>query len=730
MTDPATDSPVENAWTKLRRRKVVQWGIAYAAGAWGFLQGLAYISTLLDWPAHLQKLTGLALLIGLPIVLVIAWYHGDRGEQRVTRVELAIVTLLFLIGGGLFWRYHSVSEPQLEASTSSASSEPAETIADPRPSIAVLPFDNRSAKHDDTYFVDGIHDDILTQLSKVSGMRVISRTSVEQFRDTKLPIKSIAEQLGVAQILEGGVQRAGDRVRVTVQLIDASTDAHLWAENYDRELTAANIFAIQSEVATAIAAALKATLTADEKTRLNAIPTQNLEAWEAYQLGRQRMVNRTTKGLAEAENFFRKSIELDAGFALAYSGLADALTLQVDYSGKPKSWLTDAERWATKALEVNPNLAEAWASRGNIEMSRAQYAAAEEHLRRAVDLNPNYAQAQHWLSLALANAGKPEEAQKHAEIAIQLDPLSPVLNLRLGSVLESRGRFEEAARRYGRAIEIDPSMPGAYHRLAALQAWARNRFGDAVRLVEKAIALDPDNPAYSIRLAELYLDLGDSSQVRRLVTEAEQRWPTDLKVNATAAYVSILADDRNAAARYANTMLADYPQHPDALLVLRNIDLERRDYRSARDRYAAAFPELLGPGPLEIDESNYSAAIDLVPVLRGTGEGDRAVQLLDSSEKVISALPRRGYGYLISDVQIHALRGDKAKALAALREAEQAGWRGPVWRYDRDFNPNLASIRDEPEFKAVFADIERDMARQRAALAARPKGAPLELGSH
>ena len=183
----------------------------------------------------------------------------------------------------------------------------------------MLPFDNRSKLEDDVFFVDGIYDDILTQLSKVSGMRVISRTSVEQFRGTKLPIKNIAEQLGVAQVLEGGVQRAGDRVRVTVQLIDANTDAHLWAENYDRELTAANIFAIQSEVATAtrtsggtvareltaanifaiqsevataIAAALKATLTADEKMRLSAIPTQNLEAWEAYQIGKQRMAAR------------------------------------------------------------------------------------------------------------------------------------------------------------------------------------------------------------------------------------------------------------------------------------------------------------------------------------------------------------------------------------------------------------------------------------------------------
>src|SRR5690606_23664017 len=162
-----------------------------------------------------------------------------------------------------------------------------------------------------TYFVDDIHDHILTQLSKVSGIRLISRTSVEQIRDTQLPIKNTAEQLGVAQILEGGVQRAGGRVRVTVHLLEPSPDGHFSAENHGRELTAANIFAIQSEVATAIAAALKATLTADEKTRLSAIPTQNLEAWEAYQLGKQRMAKRTSDGLTEAEEFFRKAIDID-----------------------------------------------------------------------------------------------------------------------------------------------------------------------------------------------------------------------------------------------------------------------------------------------------------------------------------------------------------------------------------------------------------------------------------
>src|SRR4029453_12037848 len=175
------------------------------------------------------------------------------------------------------------------------------------PSIAVLPFENRSRLDDDAFFVDGIHDDILTQLSKVSALRVISRTSVERFRKTELSVQEIAEQLGVRSILEGGVQRAGDRVRINVQLIDASTDAHMWAENYDRALSAANIFAVQSEVATAIADALRASFTEQEKASVHSIPTQSLEAWQAYQRGRQRMSTRNSAALMEAEGHFRNA---------------------------------------------------------------------------------------------------------------------------------------------------------------------------------------------------------------------------------------------------------------------------------------------------------------------------------------------------------------------------------------------------------------------------------------
>ena len=264
-------------------------------------------------------------------------------------------------------------------------------------------------------------------------MKVIARTSVEQFRDTKLTTKEIGEKLGVTKVLEGGVQRAGDRVRVTVQLVDAMTDTHLWAESYDRELTAANIFAIQSEVAAAIAGALQTALTPAEQARAKAVPTQNLQAWEAYQLGKQRMAKRTSADFADAEQFFREAIALDPKFALAYVGLADTLTLQIQYSGAPKeSALSNAEKALAEALELDPNLAEAWASSGLIANQRSQYDRAESMFRRALELNPNYAPARHWYSVVLDTVGRLDEALAQIQRAAELDPLSTVIKDVLG----------------------------------------------------------------------------------------------------------------------------------------------------------------------------------------------------------------------------------------------------------------------------------------------------------
>ena len=662
-------------------------------------------------------------------MLVLAWYHGDRGEQRVRRTELAILTLLFLLGGGIFWRYQHTTESQTPTAANAPATTKPPTAADAGPSIAVLPFDNRSRVEEDAFFVDGIHDDILTQLSKISALKVISRTSVEQFRDTKLPIKNIAEQLGVKSILEGGVQRAGERVRINVQLIDASTDAHLWADSYDRELTAANIFAIQSEVAAAIAAALSTALTPAEVTSVNTIPTRSLAAWEAYQIGRQRQATRASASLADAEKFFQLAIDLDPDFALAYSGQSDTLMLQIGWAGAPAAAnIARAEKLVRKAMDLDRNLAEAWASSGLVANMREQYDSAEPLLRRAIELNPNYGPAYMWLSTTLAARGRLEEALVYSQKDLDLDPLSPAANFDVARSLMDVGRFDEAADRYRKVIDLQPSRPNAYRDLAMLNAYARNDFVAAIPFAAKVVALDPNAPYASCNLASLYEDLGEFALATQVLDRARKRMPKSAGVLACLAWLRLSLSDADAATQLARQALDLDPDSGSARGVLGEIDIRRGDYAGARSYYATESPELVDRELPEISGWNLGAALDLVFILRKTGESERANQLLERSELLVTNMPRLGEnGFGIADVQIHALRGEKAKALAALREAATAGWRSG-WRYYRDRDPNLASIRNEPEFKAVFADIDRDMAHQRAELAARPKDAPLDLG--
>ena len=721
VTDTPAERGAESTWTRLRRRKVVQWGVVYVAAAWGFLQGLEYLSGTYDWPRQFQQLTTLALLIGLPVVLVLAYYHGDRGQQRITTPELAILTLLLLLGGGAFWYYQRASEAGKDAAPTASAVRPEASAGtkDARPSVAVLPFENRSREADDAFFVDGIHDDILTQLSKVSALRVISRTSVEQFRDTKLSMTAIADQLGVTKILEGGVQRAGDRVRVSVQLIDAATDAHVWAENYDRELSAANIFAIQSEVASAIAGALRASLTAGELAQVTAIPTQNLEAWQAYQLGRQRMASRTSAALTAAEGHLRKAIALDPKFALAWAGLADTLTFQTVYAGRPRAaGLDEADKAAARALELDPNLAQAWASAGLIADQRQQVERAETMLRRAIALNPNYAPAHQWLSRILAENGRRDEALASVERAVALDPLSAAINNSLGDARERVGRIDDALAAYKQTIEIDPRLPSPYWGIGYAYAYGLGRFDTAMPWFEKAASLDPGDPEVPAALAHAYWQLGDDGEAGRWLVRMPASGEGTSLTDHVAALLYLDRGDKAAARKHAQRAAE---LNPWSMFLIRDDDLRKGDYSTARARYAKAFPALFANELPRLTHTAALAAIELALVLQHTGEGERAKALLDRSEAYLRTIPRMGgSGYRIADVAIHALRGDKAKALAKLREAEQAGWRFD-WRYHRDFDPHLASIRNEPEFKAVFADIERDMARQRAALPPAPR---------
>jgi Tfp pilus assembly protein PilF len=360
---------------------------------------------------------------------------------------------------------------------------------------------------------------------------------------------------------------------------------------------------------------------------------------------------------------------------------------------------------------------------------RQDFPTAEREFRRAIELNPNYSTAYHFYGYMLTNLGRNAEALRLFERAVQLDPLSAQINVNLGDVLVALGRFDEALTRYRRAMEIDPAMPGPHNRIGAVQAYALNRFAAAIPSLEQAGARDPKSSMWSTELGLAYLQMGDDAQAGRYAARAIELGAQDYLANCLQAELLLYRGESAASLRYAKRAWEISPRVTWlGSSLVRNADLLAGKPNAARARYAKTFPELLAAPAPKVHGANYGPAIDLSLVLQRTGEAVRAGELLARSQDYIRTVARLGlFGYGIADVQIYALQGQKSAALVALRQAERDGWR-LGWRYFRDFDPNLASIRNEPEFKAVFADIERDMARQRAKLAARPRDAPLGLG--
>jgi TolB-like protein/lipoprotein NlpI len=336
---------------------------------------------------------------------------------------------------------------------------PSEGVTHDRKSIAILPFENMSGDAGNDPFTIGIHDDLLTHISRIGSIKTISRTSVLKYRDTTRTIPEIGKELGVATILEGGIQRAGDRVRINVQLIDTATDEHLWADTYDRRLTASNVFAIQTEIAVAIAAALRATLSTEEQRRLEYAPTENLAAMEAYYLGKQLLEERSRESLFAAVEYFEKVIELDPRYALAYSGLADAYMLLPEYT--PTVDMHEAretsEAAANRALELGPEEPEVLASAGwNRLIHYYDWTEAERLLRRALAIEPNNAGALHWLSHVLSWQGQHTEALAKAERALEVDPHTTLMAMNLAYIRTDASLFDQAIARVLQTIEEDP----------------------------------------------------------------------------------------------------------------------------------------------------------------------------------------------------------------------------------------------------------------------------------
>ena len=710
---------------ELKRRNVFKVGVAYIVMAWLVLQVADVVLGNIVAPEWVFQVLMLFLAVGFPVALFFAWAFEltpdgvkhqsdiDRGAsiapQTGRTLNYIIIGLLAVALIYFVWesRFQTRIESPVEAST-------AQEPTNVRQSIAVLPFDNRSNREEDQFFTDGIHDDLLTTIANISSMKVISRTSVMEYRDTIKKIPQIAKELGVANILEGGIQRSGNQIRINVQLIDAATDEHLWAEIYDRELTAENLFSIQSEISKAIAEALQATLSPEEVQRIDTVATENLQALEAYLRGRQLMSTRTPENLQLAVEDFNKAVELDPEFALAWVGVADSNRLYAQYGGQVREDYFQIRKDAIdRALGIDDRSGEAFTSLASLYGDQGQFEKASTAYERAIQLSPNYATAYFWYAGVLGR--DPLRMNEKIEMysrAVELDPRSPIIRLNLAIAYSSRGSYSMAERTFLEVIEIDPEFRLG---LGTLTQFYMNEMGRFDRAFIYGMKLQEMSPDRMTALASVYINLGDLDAAEKIVDLARKRDSHDRSAYQFDIEVNLLR--KNAVGvRSAIDGLLTNSKRRIRFGHLGFYSLALGDTAKAREFYLTAYPDWLIPERSHDSSRLIGTGCIAAWILLNTGDEEAGNNILQQSiahfDETLRAT-REHVDIMRPDI-CYLTAGDTEKALLSI-ETQLAHNHLYDWGLIHML-PMYDLIRDEPRFQAAVQERERRIAVQREAI--------------
>jgi TolB-like protein/DNA-binding winged helix-turn-helix (wHTH) protein/Tfp pilus assembly protein PilF len=415
-------------------------------------------------------------------------------------------------------------------------------------SLAVLPLENLSGDASQNYFADGMTDELITDLAQISALKVISRTSVMAYKGARKPLPQIARELNVDAVVEGTVLRSGDQVRITAQLIEASTDKHLWSQSYEGELR--DTLALQSRVASAIADQIRINLTPREQAALKNVKVVNPEAYESYLKGRYFWNKRTSDGLKAALAYFKQAIEEDPKYAKAYSGLADTYALLGDWQYAvmtPKEAFPKAKAAAIKALELDSTLGEAHNSLAFVlDAFDWDFDSAGKEFRQAIEINPGYATAHHWYAWHLSVLGRFDEAIEEMRKAENLDPLSLIIKADLAEILVIAHSYDESIRRSRKTIEMDPSFALAHSQLA--EAYLQKQmYAEAVAELQMAVKLSGDSPTCLANLARAYVASGKWSEAEKLMSDLKKRSNPSLSYSSEIAVIYVALGDRDQA---------------------------------------------------------------------------------------------------------------------------------------------------------------------------------------
>jgi TolB-like protein/cytochrome c-type biogenesis protein CcmH/NrfG len=604
--------------------------------------------------------------------------------------------------------------------------------------IAVLPFANMSGDPEQEFFSDGISEELLNVLAKVKGLRVTSRTSAFAFKGKDISIPEIAEKLGMDHVLEGSVRMAGDRVRITAQLIEVETDSHLWSESYDRELS--DIFAVQDEISVKVGEALKVALLGADARPIPTSRETSIDVYSDYLLARQKQENINFPNLAEAERLLKGVIERDPSYAPAYAALAGTYWSMANWGSLSSSQASvQMMSLVEQALSLDSDLAEAWQYLAYVRQTNGDLEGARAAEKNALALDPQNPVVLLGQIRRLWWTHESERALVYADELLRVDPLSPEALLRTGSLYAHLGRFDDSERMFERIRSIDPQN-NAYFWGASNLASSRGNLVTALGLLEEATKTDPDDPEAPSFIAEAYFDLGDVAAAEFWTDAALRLDPVAPWARTMAALLhlyhgeeaEVVATARELARPGSDNRLAS---RGIALHMVAVPDLAAGNYEEIIARYLIHYPELAGgtfPNErLQVNSTNWEAflvTMDLASAYTHSGEKAKAESLLSLVESELPHWPKGmawGWGYGIADVELHALRGEKEQALAALREHAAAGTRY-MWRWQLLYNPNLESLHDEPEFQAMIAEIEADMAEQLARVREMERNGELE----
>jgi serine/threonine protein kinase/tetratricopeptide (TPR) repeat protein len=464
-----------------------------------------------------------------------------RGGKWLRRNPIAAVSAVLILGliaalGVIISKTDFIRRP------------PTNAIAASDKSIAVLPFANVSDDKTNTYFVDGIQDEILSRLSKIAELKVISRTSTEKYKDSRRNLREIGQQLGVANILEGAVQKSGDQVRITVQLINASTDSHLWADTYDRKLI--DVFGVESEVAQRIASSLQAKLTGSAQRAIDARPTENTQAHQLYLKGRFFWNKRTGADLQTAAEYFQQAISADPRYANAYAGLAQATLLMPFYNaGASQDVFPKAKAAATRAIELDESSPEGHAALAMLLCYDFKLRESEAEFKRAIELDPNYATAHHWYgNTLLTTVGRFDEAIKEGKRAVELDPFSLIINADLGSTLMLARRYDEAIVQLRATLALDGNFAYAHGTLGSV-LFLKGDVNAAISEYEKVRTLIDSCDVFAL-LGLAYAKIGRTPEIPQLLQELNECGHKRYVRNHVYALMSIALGQKETAINY------------------------------------------------------------------------------------------------------------------------------------------------------------------------------------